>query len=395
MTSAESPFERRAIKSVLTQAVVSGSCDELDVVLAHDFAVDFGGAERLVASIAAAFPRAPFWTITGRREVAGRMGVADRFFTLFAGRPFVAAHYRVMAPAYPAIVRSKKLPDADVLLTSSFGFAHGFRTANDAPQLCYCHAPLRFAWSMTEAYGQSLSRGPISSFAFRGLASGLRSSDRHPARNVTRYLASSNYVADQISRFYDREASVVPPPVDCARFRPGSTTEHDDYFLFCGRLVEPYKRPGLAIEAFDRLPYKLKVVGSGPALPGLRQIAGSNVEFLGQLDDEELVAVMQRCAAVIFPSRDDFGMIPLEVMACGRPVLAYGAGGALETVVPGLTGEFFFAQETDALVAAIEAFDPEAYDPAMIRAHAERWGMERFQTAVVAAAHEVAASRRC
>jgi glycosyltransferase involved in cell wall biosynthesis len=361
------------------------------VVIAHDNLWWYGGAERIAATIAAAFPGAPFWTILGRREVAERMGIADRTRMVLPESRAVLAAYRALTPLYPAILRARRLPEADVLLTSSFAFANHFRTKNRAPQLCYCYSPLRFAWSMTAEYGTELPGGRASSLALRALAGAMRPLDRHAARGVTRYVAESEYVAAQIRRFYDRDSAVIYPPVDCDLFRPGDDG-HDGYYLFSGRLIEPYKQPGIVIDAFRDLPHRLLVAGDGPARAELERRASTNVEVLGRLGDADLVGVMQRCAAVIFPSVDDFGLIPVEVMACGRPVLAFRAGGALETVVEGATGRFFDEQTDGAVAAAVESFDPDAYDTAGIREHALRWRRERFVDELRAAVADVAGS---
>ncbi len=359
------------------------------VTIAHDNLWWYGGAERIAATIAHSLPDAPFWTILGRREVATRMGLADRLHTLLPERPAVLANYRRIAPLYPALLRAKPLPETDLLLTSSFAFAHHFRTRNDAPQLCYCYSPLRFAWSMTEDYEVELgAAGRLAGVA----ASAFRVADRRAAARVTRYIAESQFIADQIRRFYGREADVIYPPVDCELFRPSHASGHDGYYLFCGRLVEAYKRPSLVVKAFSEMPdQRLVIAGDGPAMARLKRLAGPNVEFLGRLDDAELVPVMQRCAATIFPSRDDFGLIPVEVMACGRPVLAYAGGGALETVAAGSTGEFFDEQTVAAIREAVRGFDPDGYDPKAIRAHAEHWRHERFVDEIGAAVAETAA----
>jgi glycosyltransferase involved in cell wall biosynthesis len=362
------------------------------VVIAHDFAETYGGAERIAASMAQAFPEAPFWAILGRPEVASRMGVGDRFHSLLAPRPALLRHYRALAPWYPHLVRRRPLPPADVLLTSSYAFAHGFATQNGAPQVCYCYSPLRFAWTMTDDYGRELAGG-AGGLAMRALGAHMRRLDRRAAQRVQLYIAESHFVAEQLARFYGVEARVVWPPVDCSRFVPSGSPEHDDFFLLCGRLIEPYKRPFMAIEAFSKLPSnRLVVAGDGPALPELRRIAPPNVEFRGQLADDELIPLMQSCAAAIFPSRDDFGLIPVEVMACGRPVIAFAGGGALETVAPGITGEFFSEQTSSALEAAVSRFDPGSYDPTAIRTHAERWDVPRFQAAIRDAVTEVASA---
>ncbi len=359
------------------------------VIIAHDNLWWYGGAERIAATIAAAFPEAPFWTILGRWDVAERMGIAARTRMLLPeSRPVLAA-YRALTPFYPALLHVRRLPAADVLLTSSFAFANRFRTRNDAPQVCYCYSPLRFAWSMTSQYGTELRGGRASSLAVRALAGAMRPLDRRAAARVSRYVAESRYVAAQVRQFYGRDSAVVYPPVDCELFRPGEGG-HDGYFLFCGRLIEPYKRPGIVVDAFRDLPHRLLVAGDGPALPELRRRATPNVEFLGQLGDAALVHAMQRAAAVVFPSVDDFGLIPVEAMACGRPVLAYRAGGALETVAEGTTGAFFDVQTPQSLAAAIRGFDPDAYDTGAIRRHALRWRRERFIEEIRAVVNDAA-----
>jgi glycosyltransferase involved in cell wall biosynthesis len=365
----------------------------LRVVIAHDFMETYGGAERVTADLAAAFPDAEVVAVLGRREVARRMGVADRFRSLMPPEPTLLRHYRMLAPVLPTMLDRVRLPDADVLLSSSYGFAHRLRTANRAPHVCYCHSPLRFAWSMTDSYRDRWARGDLAGRAFDAFAAGMRASDRRAADRVDAFLTQSPFTATQIRRFYGREAEVVGAPVDCDRFRPSSAPP-GEHFLLSGRLVEPYKRVSIAIEAFRRLPHRLLIAGDGPALPELRAAAPRNVEFLGHLEDDALVEAMQGCAAALFPSRDDFGLVPVEVMACGRPVLAYAGGGAVHTVVPGVTGELFAAQTADAVVAAVRAFDPSAYDANAIRAHAERWDRGRFLTRVRrSVARTVAVSR--
>ena len=361
------------------------------VVFAHDFAEAYGGAERLFAEAAAEFPDGPLYALLGRTEVAARMGVADRFHSLLPAHPAFLRHYRWLAPAYPLYAALRKLPAADLLITSSYAYVHGMRTENDAPQLCYCHSPLRHAWSQVDAYGSRLPGSPVSRRAYPAFAAAMRAADRRASRRVTRYLTQSRFTAEQIERFYDKAAHVVPPPVDTELFTPGEGGP-GDHFLFCGRLVEAYKRPSLVVEAFNRMPdLKLRVAGAGPALPALRAAAGPNIEFLGHLDDARLVHEMQHCQAAVFPSVDDFGLIPVEVAACGRPVLAYGRGGALATVREGVSGTFFHEQSADAIVAAVRAYDPAAWDPEAIRAHAMGWDRRKFRAAIRRHADELLA----
>lgn len=365
---------------------------EVRVVLGHDFAEAYGGAERTIATAAELYPGAPFFTILGRRSVGERMGLGARFHTLMGGNnELLMRHYRALTPFYPALVRHHRLPAADVLLTSSYAFAHGFRTANDAPQVCFCHSPLRFAWSMGEDYERQLAGGVAARAAFRALAAGLRCADRRAAREVTHFLASSEYVAAIIERAYGVRAEVVHPPVDLTLFRPSPAPGHDGFYLFSSRLIEPYKRPSLAVEAFRDFPGRLVIAGDGPAYGELRASAPGNVEFVGELGQADLGALMQRCAAVIFPSKDDFGLVPVEAAASGRPTIAYGAGGALETVVPGITGELFAEQTAESLRSALDRFDPDAYDRDAMVQHAAGFGVPRFKAAIDRAVTRAAA----
>jgi glycosyltransferase involved in cell wall biosynthesis len=360
------------------------------VVIAHDFLETYGGAERVTEEMARAFPDAPVHAILARPSVARRMGIADRIHSLLAPRSRVFRHYRLAAPLLPALVDSARLPAAEVLLSSSYAFAHRFRTSNGAPQLCYCHSPLRFAWTMTEEYRRRQAEGRVAGAAFRALSAAMRRSDRRAAGRVTRFLTQSPYVAEQIARFYGRFATVIGAPVDGEVFAPGADLGAGDYFLFCGRLVEPYKRAGATIEAFRARPERLVVAGDGPALAGLRDSAPANVSFVGHVEDEQLVELMRGCSALVFPSRDDFGLIPLEAMACGRPVLAFAGGGATHTVLPGVTGELFPSQQPEAIAAAVREFDPARYDSARIRAHALQWDRGVFRERLVAAVEDLA-----
>ncbi|MEX2195998.1 MAG: glycosyltransferase [Thermoleophilaceae bacterium] len=358
------------------------------VVITHDFMETYGGAERVTQEMALAFPDAPVVALLGRPAVAERMGVAERFHSVLGARPRLLRRYRTLAPVFPALADRVRLPEADVVLSSSYAYAHRFRTPADAPRVCYCHSPLRFAWSMTEGYRDEWAGAGPAGRAFELFAAAMRGSDRRSAQGVREYLTQSPFTAEQIERFYGRDATVIGAPVDCDLFRPDG--EPGDYFLLCGRLIEPYKKVTVAIEAFRRLGRRLVIAGDGPALESLRATAPANVEFTGHLGDDELVPLMQGCLAAVFPSRDDFGLIPVEVMACGRPVIAYGAGGALHTVVPGRTGVLFGDQTPDALEHAVAEFDPGSFDPAAVRAHAEQWDKRRFRGRLVEAVDRAA-----
>ncbi len=352
------------------------------VIITHDFMETYGGAERVTAEMALAFPEAPVVAILGRREVAERMGVGDRFRSLMKPRPGLLEHYRLLTPVLGAYTDRVRLEEADLVLSSSYAFAHRLRSRNDAPRACYCHSALRFAWSMTESYKDERAGNPLTRGAFEALAAVMRRSDKRSAQPIREYMTQSPFTAEQIERFYERPVSVIGAPIDCTLFHPAAQ-DPDDYYLFCGRLIEPYKQVGIAIEAFRRTGQRLVVAGGGPDFERLSADAPPNVEFLGHVADDVLVPLMQRCQALIFPSRDDFGLIPVEVMACGRPVLAYADGGSLYTSKPGVTGELFAEQSADSIEAALRAFDPGAYEPAAIREHALQWDSPRFRERLV------------
>jgi glycosyltransferase involved in cell wall biosynthesis len=356
----------------------------LRVAITHDFMEIYGGAERVTQEMAIAFPDAPVTAILARPEVAERMGVAERVSTVLPARPGVYRNYRLLTAAFPALAGATRLPDADVVLSSSYAFAHRIRARNDAPRVCYCHSPLRFAWTMTSGYREVWAPGGPTGLAFELFAGAMRRSDRRSAQPIARYLTQSPFTRRQIRRFYGRDADVIGAPVDCSLFQP-SGRPPEDYFVLCGRIIEPYKKVSVAMEAFRLLGARLVIAGDGPALPELRAAAPANVEFLGHLEDRELVELMQNCSAAIFPSRDDFGLTPVEVMACGRPVLAYAGGGARYTVIGGLSGELFATQTPEALVDAVNAFDAGAYDPDAIRNHAMQWDRTAFRRRLVAA----------
>jgi len=359
------------------------------VLITHDFFETFGGAERVTAEIAAAFPEAPVYAILGRPSVAARMGISDRVHTVLPGSSRLFDHYRRLAPLYPRLVRSARLPEADVIVSSSYAYSHAFETPNRARKLCYCHGPLRHLWSQTREYASHMRGGTAARLAFNAYMGPARRADRAAADSTDAFITQSPFTAKLIERAYGRNSQVLPPPVDCDVFRP-SYQAPDDYFLFVGRLVEPYKRPSMVIDAFARMPHRrLLIAGDGPALAMLRERATPNVEFLGQLHDEDLVHAMQNCQAAIFPSVDDYGLVPLEINACGRPVLAVQAGGTLHTVKPGVTGQFLSEQSADAIVTAVEAFDSHRYDVGYIREHALERSSARFREEIRAAAERL------
>jgi glycosyltransferase involved in cell wall biosynthesis len=380
-----------APERVLTSArPLSSRFGGVRVVIAHDFYETFGGAERVTAEIAATFPDAPVYAILGRRSVAARMGIEDRVFPLLPERSRLLQRYRWLAPAYPKLVSTARLPAADVIFSSSYAYAHGFQTENCAPKICYHHGPFRHLWQQ-DAYIESLPGGAAGRQAFAVYAAGARTADRRAAASISSFLTQSPFTAEMIEHAYHQRADIVPPPVDTDLFLP-SGSPSNGYFLFVGRLVEAYKRPSIVVEAFARMPdLKLLIAGDGPARAQLQSQATENVHFLGNLNDHELVEAMQGCEAIVFPSADDFGLVPLEANACGRPVIALRAGGALHTVRPGISGEFMDEQTADGIVRAVRSFDRSKFNPEAMRNHALQWSAGSFRARIRAAVEQVAA----
>ena len=362
---------------------------ELRVVLVHDWLITLGGADRVLLALHQVFPQAPVFVSlydpSRLPEAFGRMQVRASWLQRIPG---AVQRHRLLVPVMPFAFGSLDLPDADVVLSSSHACAKGVRVPPGAVHVCYCHTPMRYAWDLSAEYLQAvpvLAR-PLA----RAALAWLRRWDRATTKNVHYLVANSRFVAERIRRHYQRESAVIYPPVDVDFFTPGGRTE--EYFLVVSRLV-PYKRVDLAVEAFNRLKRRLIVVGDGPELPRLRAMAGPAVTFADEVGDAILRDLYRGCRALIFPGEEDFGIVPVEAQACGRPVIAYGRGGVLESVRPAVTGMFFGQQTADALTAAVRAFRDETFDPAVIRAHAEQFSRQRFAHQIAEFVAEVAAHR--
>lgn len=338
-----------------------------DVVLVHDYLNQRGGAERVVLELAAMFRSAPIYTSLYRRESTfPEFGALD-VRTTFLNRMPVDRRFRTLLPLYPAAFRSLGTIDAELVISSSSGWAHAVRTTPRAFHAVYCYTPARWLYETR-----------VTPSVYSGLAVTsryLRWWDRKAARRPDLYIAISEVVRQRIRERYGRDAPVVYPPVDTRRFRP---TPRGQRLLVVSRLLA-YKRVDLVIDAANRAGIGLDVVGVGPALHDLRQRAGPTVEFHGMLADEELTEMFQNCRAFCLPGCEDFGITPVEANAAGKPVIAFAGGGALETVDDGVTGEFFAEQSTDSLLAAIRRCDAISTSPERIARHADKFSSRTFQ----------------
>lgn len=350
------------------------------VAIVHHWFVTQGGGERVAEVLGDIFPKADVFTLLSEREQIPA-GLSGRHLTnsFLQSIPLATRMHRHLLPLYPLAVKCLNLTPYDLVFSSDSGPVKGVITRPDATHICYCHSPMRYLWDGYHDY--LLSMPWFAKLPFAASAHYVRRWDYQAAQRVTYFIANSRYVAGRIERNYGRPSKVIHPPIDTSRgFLSG---EQEDYYLAAGRLV-PYKRTEILIQACNRLGRRLRIVGVGPELDRLRRLAGSAIEFSGKLSNAELWETYARCRALLFAADEDFGMVPLEAQACGRPVIAYGKGGSLETVLGQseqefATGMFFEKQTPESLMEAILRFEAqeETFHPEKIRAHAQS-----FDTAV-------------
>ncbi|HLZ24979.1 MAG TPA: glycosyltransferase [Ktedonobacterales bacterium] len=345
------------------------------IALVHDYLNQMGGAEKVLLTLHDLFPQAPIYTsIYDQKHVDRRFRTMDIRTSFMQRMPFVKRHHQPFLPLYPQAFEHMDLRAYDLVISDSSAFAKGIVTRPEALHICYCHTPMRWAWNYEE-YVERERLGRVARMVLPPFVAWLRQWDYTTAGRVDYFVANSPSVAARIAKFYRREAAFIPPPVETSRFYVAP--QHEDYFLIVSRLI-PYKRIDLAVKAFSMLGLPLRIVGSGRDERRLRRMASRNIEFLGHLPDDEVRAQMSRCRAFIFPGEEDFGITPVEAMASGRPVIAYGVGGALASIVEGGTGLFFYQQTPEALAEVVMSYRDEYFDSQAIRRHAEEFDTQRF-----------------
>jgi glycosyltransferase involved in cell wall biosynthesis len=280
----------------------------------------------------------------------------------------------------PMAFESFKLRDVELILSSSHCAAKGIRKPQGAKHICFCYSPMRYVWDLYDDYVRGM-RG-VTRAAFTWAAPRLRDWDKRTSGNVDVFIAISGFIADRIRRIYNRNSVVVYPPVDCSAFTIDANIPRGEHFLILSRLVD-YKRVDVAVDAFSKLPYKLRVAGSGPALDELKAKAGSNVEFAGFVPEERLADEYRRARGVIVTALEDFGLVPVEAAACGTPSIALRAGGYLETVREGVSGTFFPEQTPDSLRVALERFLKMGFDPIKVRETSLPFDTPRFERQII------------
>jgi glycosyltransferase involved in cell wall biosynthesis len=361
------------------------------IALVHDYLTQYGGAERVLETLHDLYPDAPVFTsVTDLSALPPSFASWHIHNSPMQQIPGAAKIHRALLPLFPTAFRSftGALSEFDVVIADSSAWSHNVVVRDDAILICYCHSPARFLYG-DQDYLRPARLPPLIRQVTPPIFSWLRRNDRRAAAGVDRYLANSNNVAQRIQRVYGREATVIYPPVDVERYSPGNPLpDPEPWYLVVSRLV-PHKRVDLAVTACQRLGKPLKVIGDGRALSDLRKQTGTSVEFLGRLDDADVIDHLQRCRALILPASEDFGMTAVEAQAAGRPVIAFGQGGALESIVDGETGLFFARQDPDSLAATIQRFENRAWNPDRALANAARFSKQQFMRQI---ANEVQAA---
>lgn len=348
----------------------------MKIAIVHYWLLRMRGGEKVIDALCEMYPQADIFTHAYDPE-----GVSDRIRahkvtkTFISSLPRANKAYKSYLPLMPMALEQLDLSDYDLVISSESGPAKGVITRSDAAHVCYCHTPMRYLWNMYHEYASGA--GLLKRMMIPPLSHYLRMWDVSTAARVDSFVANSRTVASRIKRYYNRDSEVIYPPVDVDDFLIAPNSELEDFYLMAGELVA-YKRPDLAVRAFNQMKRKLVVIGGGDMLDEIRRLAGPTVSVLGSQPFDVLRSHYARCKALIFPGEEDFGLVPVEAMASGRPVLAFGRGGATETVVPGLSGAYFNEQTVEAIIQGVESMDKHSFDPARIVAHARQFGRGHF-----------------
>ncbi|MBU0676662.1 MAG: glycosyltransferase [Verrucomicrobia bacterium] len=346
----------------------------LRTVLAHDWLTGMRGGERVLELLCDGFPDAPIYTLLHKQGSVSQTITSHPITTSRIELiPGIYGKYRYFLPFFPRAIESFALPEADLVISTSHCVAKGVHRPKGSRHLCYCFTPMRYAWTFYEEY---FGTNPYKRAMLNPMLSRLRKWDHDASGRVDRFVAISQHVRKRINDFYGRDADVVYPPVNTGYYTP-SGEDPEDFDLIVSALV-PYKKVNLAVEAYTKLGRPLKIIGVGTDTDELKAAAGTNIEFLGWLPDEEVREYYRKCRLLIFPGEEDFGIVPVEAQACGRPVVAFKKGGQLETVIAGETGIFFEEQTADSLIAAVEKATTRHWDPAVIRRQAEKFSIQNF-----------------
>lgn len=351
----------------------------MKIALVHDWLLAQRGGEKVLAELSQFFPEAPIYTLIYKEKLAAPVFARKTIHTSFAQKiPLVHKYYRYLLPFYPAMIEQFDLRDFDIVLSLNHCVAKGVIVPVSTLHISYCFTPMRYIW---DQYWQYFSHHPFYQFISKSfIFNYLRIWDITSANRVDKFLAISQFVAQRIQKYYRREATVIYPPVDTEFFTPSNDTS--DFFLIVSALV-PYKNIDIAIQAFNEAGLPLKIIGNGPEKSRLKRIAKANIEFIGWVEDAVLRDYYRKCKALILPSEEDFGMVAVEAQACGKPVIIYEKGGAIETIVPQQTGISFKNINKNGIINTLNTFSQMAFSPEIIRKHSEKFSKTIFQEKIM------------
>jgi glycosyltransferase involved in cell wall biosynthesis len=352
------------------------------IALVHDYLVQYGGAERVLEAFTELYPYAPIYTLIHDREAMHGVFDDKRIYTSFLQKlPFSRKRHRFFPPLMPLAIEQFDFSKYDIVLSDSSSYAKGIITRPETLHISYVHTPMRYAWDDCQKYTQDFGLPRFVKRLVPFFMNPIRLWDKASADRVDRFLANSQFVAKRIAKYYRKEATVIHPPVNVGRFYVAKPEDRKDFFLMVGRLIA-YKRHDIAIEAFNRLKLPLKIIGRGPEFDRLKKLAGPTIEFLGRVPEEDLPKQYAECRAFVFPQEEDFGIVAIEAMAAGRPLIAYRGGDIVEHLEEGKMGVFFDTQSADAIEEAVRSFDESRYDSEYIRSKSLHFDKERFKATI-------------
>ncbi|PIU79561.1 MAG: glycosyltransferase family 4 protein [Candidatus Moranbacteria bacterium CG_4_10_14_3_um_filter_44_15] len=349
----------------------------MKIALVHDYLVQYGGAERVLECFTEIWPYAPIYTLIYDEEKTHGIFKGKRICTSFLQNfPYSHKNHRIFPPLMPPAIEQFDFSKYDIVLSDSSSYAKGVITPPNVLHLCYCHTPMRYAWDDCQKYIEEFGFPKFVKKLVPFFMNYIRVWDRISAERPDEYVANSNFVAGRIKKYYKKNSIVINPPVDVNKFRIGEKTA--DYFLMVGRLMT-YKRFDIVIEAFNELSWPLKIIGRGPDMKRLSKMAKPNIIFTGRLSEEELARTYSEAKAFVFPQEEDFGIVAIEAMVAGKPIISFRGGDIVEHVREGIEGIFFDEQTSDSLVDALKKFDSQKFDPQKIRERALPFDREIFK----------------
>ena len=347
------------------------------IALVHDYLVQYGGAERVLECFVELFPEASIYTLVYDEEAMHGIFKNQRIYTSYLQKlPFAKKRHRLFPPLMPPAIEQFDFSQYEIVISDSSSYAKGIITRPETLHICYMHTPMRYAWDDCQKYTQDFYFPKLIKKIVPFFMNYIRLWDRVSAERVDKFVANSNFVAKRIEKYYHKKSTVIHPPVSVEKFQLAEKNE--GYYLMVGRLIA-YKRHDIAIKAFNQLGLPLKIVGRGPEIKKLKKMAAKNVEFLGRISDEELPKYYAACKGFVFPQEEDFGIVAIEAMAAGRPLVAYRGGDIPEHMEEGKAGIFFDEQTPEAIIEAVKKFEKMEFDGKYIRAKALKFDKKIFK----------------